>query len=228
MVARQSLDLTTSTPRTSTTDTHYDHKGNQKTILRNEKFSGPKQNMKTKDQIELAQRGTEGRNLTTRTVVASLALAVGAAIGVAGAALAQHPKEITVPEKSSVAPAAEGPRRAALGETVTKLADQPIPNIPGKRLVVDAVDYVPGGYSAAHRHAGSAFIYAYVVSGEVRSQVNDEPVRVYKAGEQWFENPGSHHRVSENASATTRARLIAVIIVDATEKELTSPEKGKE
>jgi quercetin dioxygenase-like cupin family protein len=184
--------------------------------------------MKTKDKIELAQRGAERRNLTTRTAVASLALAVCAAIGVGGVALAQHNKETTVPEKGSVAPAAEGPRRSALGETVTRLADQPVPNIPGKRLLVDAVDYVPGGYSAAHRHAGSAFIYAYVVSGEVRSQVNDEPVRVYKAGEQWFEKPGSLHRVSENASATKPARLIAVIILDATEKEATLPEKGKE
>jgi len=137
-------------------------------------------------------------------------------------------KETTVPEKGSVAPAAEGPRRDAFGETVTRLAERPVPNIPGKRLVVDAVDYVAGGYSASHRHAGSAFIYAYVVSGEVRSQVNDEPVRVYKAGEQWFENPGSHHRVSENASATKPARLIAVIILDATEEEVTIPEKGKE
>ena len=173
------------------------------------------------------------------------ALGVCATIGVGAVALAQHTgkgqvkvtilSQRDITEKldgkdagATVAPAAEGPRRAALGETVTKLADQPVPNIPGKRLLAYAVDYVPGGYSASHRHADSAFIYAYVVSGEVRSQVNDEPVRVYKAGEQWFENPGAHHRVSENASATTPARLIAVIILDATEKEATLPEKDKE
>ena len=154
-----------------------------------------------------------------------LALAVCAAIG-SGLALltscAQQPGNGGA--NGSVAPAAEGPRRAAFGETVTTLAERPIPDIPGKRLVVKAVDYVPGGYSASHRHATSAFIYAYVVTGEVRSQVDDEPVRVYKAGEQWFENPGSNHRVSENASAIKPARLIAVIMVDATEKEVTIPD----
>ena len=74
----------------------------------------------------------------------------------------------------------------------------------------------------SHRHAGSAFIYAHVLSGAVRSQVNDEPVRVYRAGENWFETPGSHHRVSENASATEPARLLAVIVVDEGDRPLTT------
>ena len=77
------------------------------------------------------------------------------------------------------------------GETVTVAADKPIPNLPGKRLVSLIVDYAPGGSSAAHHHAGSAFIYAYVLSGAVRSQVDNEPARVYRAGEAWFENPGA-------------------------------------
>lgn len=108
-------------------------------------------------------------------------------------------------------------------ETVTVAADEPIPNLPGKRLVSHIVDYPPGGRSLSHLHARSAFIYAYVVSGEIRSQVNDEPVRVYRAGEVWFEKPGAHHRVSENASDTKPARLLAVLIVDAAEKELVIP-----
>jgi quercetin dioxygenase-like cupin family protein len=108
-------------------------------------------------------------------------------------------------------------------ETVTVAADKAIPNIPGKRLVTHIVDYPPGGRSASHRHARSAFIYAYVISGEIRSQVDSEAVRVYRAGEAWFENPGAHHRVSENASDTKPARLLAVLIVDAQEKELVIP-----
>ena len=107
------------------------------------------------------------------------------------------------------------------------MADVPIPNVPGKRLVSRIIDYPPGEGSASHRHARSAFIYAYVLSGEVRSQVDDEPARVYRAGETWFENPGAHHRVSENASATTPARLLAVIIVDEAEKQLTIPDRSE-
>jgi len=109
---------------------------------------------------------------------------------------------------------------APLRETVTVAADEPIPNLPGKRLVTHIVDYLPGAKSAAHRHARSAFIYAYVLSGEIRSQVDDEPVRVYRTGETWFEKPGSYHRVSENASDTKPARLLAVLIVDVAEKQL--------
>jgi quercetin dioxygenase-like cupin family protein len=121
-------------------------------------------------------------------------------------------------------PAAGSAHSATKGETVTVAADQPIPNLPGKRLVSLIVDYAPGGSTAAHRHPGSAFIYAYVLSGEIRSQVDDEPARVYRAGEAWFENPGAHHRVSANASETKPARLLAVFIVDAAEEQLVSPD----
>jgi quercetin dioxygenase-like cupin family protein len=110
-------------------------------------------------------------------------------------------------------------------ETITALANVPIPNLPGKRLVSRVIDYPPGGGSISHRHARSAFIYAYVLSGLIRSQVDDEPARVYRPGETWFESPGAHHRVSENASDTEPARLLAVIVVDAADDQLTIPDR---
>ena len=113
---------------------------------------------------------------------------------------------------------------APLRETVTVAADVPIPNLPGKRLVSHVVDYPPGASSAPHRHARSAFIYAYVLSGEIWSQVDGEPARVYRAGETWFESPGAHHRVSANASDTEPARLLAVLIVDAADAQLVIPD----
>jgi quercetin dioxygenase-like cupin family protein len=94
-----------------------------------------------------------------------------------------------------------------------------------KSLVALVVDYAPGGASPSHVHAKSAFIFAYVLSGEVESQVNDEPKRVYRAGESWYETPGSHHRVSRNASATQPAKLLAVVVADTDEKELPTPSK---
>ena len=115
------------------------------------------------------------------------------------------------------------PRTSPRNRT-TIVADEPIPNLPGKRLVSHIVDYPPGGASVPHRHARSAFIYAYVLSGEIRSQVDDEPARVYRAGETWFEKPGAHHRVSVNASDTEPARLLAVLIVDAADEQLTIPD----
>ena len=88
-----------------------------------------------------------------------------------------------------------------------------LPNVPGKALSAVLVTYAPGGKSSAHHHAGSVF--AYVLSGEIRSEVTPGgPLKVYKAGESFFEAPGSSHRVSENASATEPASLLAVFVAD--------------
>src|SRR5216683_2924597 len=85
------------------------------------------------------------------------------------------------------------------------------------------VEYGPGGYSPAHTHAKSAFIYATVLEGAIRSQVNDGPVTTYKAGESFSELPGERHGVSANASQTKPAKLLAVFVVDTNETELTIP-----
>ncbi|MEX3973730.1 cupin domain-containing protein [Paraburkholderia caribensis] len=110
-------------------------------------------------------------------------------------------------------------------ETVTPNFQHAIPNIPGKSLTAVVVDYAPGAASSAHRHANSAFIYAYVVSGEIESQVDDGPKRVYHAGKSFFEEPGAVHRISRNASKTEPAKLLAVFVADANDKVLTTPIK---
>ena len=110
-------------------------------------------------------------------------------------------------------------------EEVKQVFKHAIPNIPGKSLATLVVNYPPGGKSSSHRHAGSAFIYAHVLSGAIRSQVNDEPARVYRVGEGWYEVPGSHHRVSENASDREPASLLAVFIVDSKDSPLTIPDQ---
>ena len=116
--------------------------------------------------------------------------------------------------------AAHGP-----GEKVTPTFEQVIPNIPGKSLVALVVDYTPGGASPAHLHSKSAFIFAYVLSGAIESQVNDGPRQVFRAGESWYENPGAFHRVSRNASSTKPAKLLAVFVVDTNDRVLTTLDK---
>lgn len=111
----------------------------------------------------------------------------------------------------------------ATGETVTTNFEHAIPNIPGKSLIALVVDYAPGGASPSHIHAKSAFIYGHVISGEIESRVNDGPSRVYRAGESFYEPPGSSHPVSRNASATRPAKLLAVFVVDTDDKVLTTP-----
>jgi quercetin dioxygenase-like cupin family protein len=124
---------------------------------------------------------------------------------------------------AALASATAMPVAAQEGETVTPHFEHAIPNIPGKSLAAVVVDYAPGGASPSHTHAKSAFVFAYVVSGAVESQVNDGPKRVYRAGESFYETPGSRHPVSRNASKTEPARLLAVFVVDTADKDLTTP-----
>lgn len=108
---------------------------------------------------------------------------------------------------------------------VTLVYEHELPNVPGKSIKGVLVEYGPGGFSSAHTHPNSAFIYATVLEGAIRSQVNDGPVKVFKAGENFSEMPGDRHGVSENASKTKRAKLLAVFVVDSSQKELTFPIK---
>jgi quercetin dioxygenase-like cupin family protein len=118
---------------------------------------------------------------------------------------------------AGLALASASPGRAASpgeGATAKQILSQKLPNVPGKTLTVVQVDYRPGGFSAPHRHPASGFVLAYVLSGTIRSQVEGEPLRVYRAGESWTEPPNAHHIVSANANKTKPARLIAYIVAD--------------
>jgi quercetin dioxygenase-like cupin family protein len=126
---------------------------------------------------------------------------LAATAAISGAALAQSPP-------GSVSPAFR----------------EAIPNIPGKSIVAAVVTYPPGGKTPPHHHARSAFVTGYVLSGEIRSQVDDGKVQVFKAGESFSEPPGALHRISENASATEPAKLLAIFIVDTNDTELTTIE----
>jgi quercetin dioxygenase-like cupin family protein len=88
-----------------------------------------------------------------------------------------------------------------------------LPNVPGKTITGVLVKYAPGAKSPSHAHAGS--VYAYVLSGQIRSENSATgPARVYQAGEGFFEPPGSTHTISENASDTEPASLLAIFVAD--------------
>ena len=98
-------------------------------------------------------------------------------------------------------------------ERVRKIFAGKLANVPGNTLTAEVVEYPPGGKSSVHHHAGSVF--AYVLTGSIRSQNSATgPARIYKAGESFFEPPGSDHLVSENASASEPASLLAVFVAE--------------
>jgi quercetin dioxygenase-like cupin family protein len=102
---------------------------------------------------------------------------------------------------------------AEVGDQEKLVRTEKLPNVPGKSITAIVVSYPPGGKSRPHHHAGS--VVAYVLSGAIRSENSATgPVKVYKAGESFFEPPGSRHLVSENASAKEPASLLAVFVAD--------------
>jgi len=138
------------------------------------------------------------------TIMAGLACAF-----VAGKAL-----PLTMDAISTIAAplcAASNPVGSAL-DTVEPIASYALPNVPGKRVTIVRVFYGPGGFTRAHRHAGS--VTAYVTKGEIRSQLGGGPVETFKPGQSFFEPPGDTHLVSANASNTEPAELIAVFVAD--------------
>jgi len=66
-------------------------------------------------------------------------------------------------------------------------------------------------------------IDAGVLSGTVRSQVDEEPAKVYTAGESSFEVSAARHKISENSSTTEPAQLLALFVVDTDERALPLP-----
>jgi quercetin dioxygenase-like cupin family protein len=110
-----------------------------------------------------------------------------------------------------VAPLCSDAAGSAL-DKVEPIASYALPNVPGKRVTIVRVFYGPGGFTRAHRHAGS--VTAYITRGEIRSQLGGGPVEIFKVGQSFFEPPGATHLVSANASNTEPAELVAVFVAD--------------
>src|SRR5262245_4109584 len=97
-----------------------------------------------------------------------------------------------------------------------------LPDLTMKNWSATAVEvsYAPGESSPAHRHPGITI--AYVLEGEIRSKVGDEPEKTYAAGEMFLETPGQLHAVSRNASTARPAKLLAILLA-AKDSQLTTP-----
>jgi len=114
---------------------------------------------------------------------------------------------------ASVIGADSGRDSSTTGGDVKLIRTEKLANAPGQTLTVVTLNYPPGGKSRRHHHAGS--VYAYVLSGAVRSEKSATgPGKAYKAGKSFFEPSGSSHLASENASATKPASPLAVFIAD--------------
>ena len=91
------------------------------------------------------------------------------------------------------------------------LFQQDLPNLSLDDWHVTVVEVVqaPGQAGRAHKHPG--FVLVYVVEGEVVTRISGQPERTYKAGEVFWEPPGSTHEVSRNPSDSKPVKFVAFL-----------------
>ena len=115
------------------------------------------------------------------------------------------------------------------GEAVRTISVQDIQEkLDGKDATMTVVEVTiePGKSGLPHRHPGPGFVY--VLEGRYELGIDDQPTKVFKAGETFYEPTGCLHCVSKNPSARGRTRLIAFVLHPRDAKEIAVPVSGKE
>ena len=90
------------------------------------------------------------------------------------------------------------------------------------KVTIVEVTLEPGQESMPHRHPGPVF--GYVLEGEYAHAINDEPAKILKAGETFYEPGGCLHRVAKNPGKV-KARVLATIVHPRDAKQISVPEK---
>jgi quercetin dioxygenase-like cupin family protein len=136
----------------------------------------------------------------------ALVFASGAFIGVGGMAVAR------TGEKDKVKP-------IAAWDIVEKLDGNKT------KVTVVEVTLEPGQAGKPHRHAGP--VIGYVLEGEYEWAIDDQPSKVFKTGETFYEPTGCLHRVSKNPAAKGNTRILAVVLHPRDARQITIPEPKK-
>ena len=134
-------------------------------------------------------------------------LAAGVCVGAGGMALAQRHDD---------------------GEKVKTLAARDIKEkLDGNEATATVVEVTiePGQAGLPHRHPGPGF--GYVLEGEYELGIDDQPTKMLKAGETFYEPTGCLHRVSKNPAAKGNTRVLAVVLHPRDAKQIAIPEPKK-
>jgi quercetin dioxygenase-like cupin family protein len=94
----------------------------------------------------------------------------------------------------------------------TDLLKQTLPSGDFRTVQAAVVELQPGAAAAIHRH--DVAVLAYVLEGEVENRFIGGPALTHRAGDSWWEAPGTVHDVARNLSTTARARLLIVYIAE--------------
>ncbi len=133
-----------------------------------------------------------------------LVLAVGIGLGAAGMAAAWHDEK---------------------QESVKALASRDIAEkLDGKvaKATAVVVTFEPGQAGEPHRHPGPAF--GYILEGEYEWAIDDQPAKILKAGETFYEPGGCLHRVTRNPGKV-KTRVMAWVLHPHDAKDIVIPVK---
>ena len=95
---------------------------------------------------------------------------------------------------------------------VTSLMSKPVPDNPGKELLMIMVEYPPGSSDPVHRHNAQALLY--MLEGSVVMGVNGQQPVTLTAGQTFYEGPDDIHTVGRNASQTMPAKFLVFLLKD--------------
>ncbi len=95
---------------------------------------------------------------------------------------------------------------------VTSLMSKPLPDFPGKEVLMITVDYPPGGSDPIHKHNAHAFVY--VLEGSIVMGVEGGKPVTLTPGQTFYEGPTDVHTIGRNASQTKPAKFLVLLLKD--------------
>ncbi|MGE8066474.1 cupin domain-containing protein [Pseudomonas sp. NPDC089569] len=101
---------------------------------------------------------------------------------------------------------------AAPPPVVTPVSQMPLPDYPGKEVLMLTVEYPPGGADPIHRHDAQAFVY--VLEGSIVMGVKGGKEVTLMPGQTFHEGPEDIHTVGRNASQDKPAKFVVFLLKD--------------
>jgi quercetin dioxygenase-like cupin family protein len=108
--------------------------------------------------------------------------------------------------------AREGGQEGSQEAKVTPLLSKPLPDFPGKEVVMITVTYAPGASDPSHKHNAHGFIY--VLEGSVVMGVKGGKPVTLTPGQTFYEGPNDIHTIGRNASKTKPAKFLMFLLKD--------------
>ena len=95
----------------------------------------------------------------------------------------------------------------------TQLLAQALPDLPGREVRITLLERGPGAASPPHRHPGH-HVFGYVIEGSYEFGLDNQPPRLLKAGDVFYEPPGALHSTSRNPSQDQTMKIVIFMVAD--------------